>query len=271
MAAQLTPDEMQAEIDKCAPFYETVQSYFERVADMLNDESPKHVINVTNDVAVDTALELYGLRMQASRGDVQGLRPSLFDEMGAKRWDAWSQYSGLPQEQAERRFLSVAEAVLREHGYSDLTDNNDDHKEKKMTARALRCLNDLEQQGITPEIIAKNRADLERQKHQTDPPDNKHGTNEEDPNANAGSGANTSGQVALVAMSLILLVLISAVIVYLYRQRKAKIERRHSKRKLPLDDPSVEENDNDNDKEQEEASGVACLNESDDKDESLLS
>jgi diazepam-binding inhibitor (GABA receptor modulator, acyl-CoA-binding protein) len=63
----------------------------------------------------DDLLRLYGLYKQASVGDVQGARPSLFDPKGRAKFDAWSKLRGLSKERAQADYVAVVERLVAEN------------------------------------------------------------------------------------------------------------------------------------------------------------
>ena len=59
----------------------------------------------------DDMLELYGLYKQGSVGDVTGDRPGILDFVGGAKYDAWSELSGTPQNEAQLRYVAKVEAL----------------------------------------------------------------------------------------------------------------------------------------------------------------
>jgi acyl-CoA-binding protein len=60
----------------------------------------------------DTLLKLYALYKQGSQGDVQGGLPGFFDFVGTAKREAWAQLSGIPQEEAMRRYIALVRQLL---------------------------------------------------------------------------------------------------------------------------------------------------------------
>lgn len=60
----------------------------------------------------DTLLKLYALYKQGSQGDIQGSQPGFFDFVGTSKHEAWAQLSGMPQEEAMRRYVALVRQLL---------------------------------------------------------------------------------------------------------------------------------------------------------------
>jgi acyl-CoA-binding protein len=61
----------------------------------------------------DVLLELYGLYMQATAGDVSGKRPGMLDMRGRAKFDAWTERRGLSSEDARARYIGLVERLER--------------------------------------------------------------------------------------------------------------------------------------------------------------
>lgn len=55
--------------------------------------------------------QLYGLYKQATVGDCQSSRPSLFEFVARAKWDAWNALKGMPQEQAKENYVDYVERL----------------------------------------------------------------------------------------------------------------------------------------------------------------
>ncbi len=55
----------------------------------------------------ESKLELYSLYKQSTEGDVQGKRPSMFDMVGAAKFDAWEKKKGLTKEEAMQNYIDL--------------------------------------------------------------------------------------------------------------------------------------------------------------------
>lgn len=60
----------------------------------------------------DTLLRLYALYKQGSLGDIQANPPGFFDFVGTAKHEAWAQLSGMPQEEAMRRYVALVRQLL---------------------------------------------------------------------------------------------------------------------------------------------------------------
>lgn len=59
----------------------------------------------------DTMLSLYALYKQATSGDVSGKRPGFTNLVGRAKYDAWSEKSGLSQEDAKTKYVELVESL----------------------------------------------------------------------------------------------------------------------------------------------------------------
>ncbi|KAK6009138.1 acyl CoA binding protein, partial [Ostertagia ostertagi] len=57
-------------------------------------------------------LEFYSLFKQATIGDVNTERPSIFSIIERKKWDAWKAVEGTSQEEAKKRYIEVLLAMF---------------------------------------------------------------------------------------------------------------------------------------------------------------
>lgn len=64
----------------------------------------------------DELLELYSLYKQATRGDVSGSRPSMFDFKGRAKYDAWSKRRGLDKDGAMRAYVALVSRLTAKYG-----------------------------------------------------------------------------------------------------------------------------------------------------------
>jgi acyl-CoA-binding protein len=60
----------------------------------------------------DTLLKLYALYKQGSEGDMQRAQPGFFDFVGTAKHAAWAQLSGVPEEEAMRRYIALVHQLL---------------------------------------------------------------------------------------------------------------------------------------------------------------
>lgn len=61
----------------------------------------------------DTMLKLYALYKQATKGDVSGKRPGMFDMIGRAKYDAWTAIKGVPEEEAMQQYIDLVEELKR--------------------------------------------------------------------------------------------------------------------------------------------------------------
>ena len=60
----------------------------------------------------DTLLKLYALYKQGSEGDMQRAQPGFFDFVGTAKHEAWAQLSGVPEQEAMRRYIALVHQLL---------------------------------------------------------------------------------------------------------------------------------------------------------------
>lgn len=60
----------------------------------------------------DTLLKLYALFKQGSEGDIRRHPPGFFDFVGTAKHEAWAQLSGMPEEEAMRRYIALVRRLL---------------------------------------------------------------------------------------------------------------------------------------------------------------
>lgn len=61
----------------------------------------------------DTMLKLYALYKQATKGDVSGKRPGMFDMVGRAKYDAWAAMKAVSQEDAMQQYIDLVEDLKR--------------------------------------------------------------------------------------------------------------------------------------------------------------
>jgi acyl-CoA-binding protein len=60
----------------------------------------------------DTLLKLYALFKQGDQGDVSGERPGGFDFVNRAKYDAWAEFKGLGQAEAQQRYVDLVGELL---------------------------------------------------------------------------------------------------------------------------------------------------------------
>lgn len=58
--------------------------------------------------------QIYGLYKQATVGDNNTPKPTIFDLKGKYKWQAWEDLKGMSQEEAEQKYIELAEQLLAE-------------------------------------------------------------------------------------------------------------------------------------------------------------
>ncbi len=60
----------------------------------------------------DTLLKLYALYKQGEQGDVNGERPGGFDFVGRAKYEAWAEFKGISQAEAQQRYIDLVGELL---------------------------------------------------------------------------------------------------------------------------------------------------------------
>ncbi|KAK9378754.1 acyl-CoA-binding protein 2 [Kockiozyma suomiensis] len=63
----------------------------------------------------DELLSLYGLFKQATVGDNDTPKPSVFDLKGKYKWNAWDKLKGTSTEDAEKEYIELAESLIAKY------------------------------------------------------------------------------------------------------------------------------------------------------------
>ncbi|MBV8660467.1 MAG: acyl-CoA-binding protein [Burkholderiales bacterium] len=56
-------------------------------------------------------LKLYALYKQGTEGDVKGDKPSMFDFVGAAKYNAWAELAGTEGDVAKKKYIDLVEAL----------------------------------------------------------------------------------------------------------------------------------------------------------------
>jgi len=59
----------------------------------------------------DVLLDLYGLFKQATKGDVSGDKPGIFDFVGAAKYDAWERRRGMTEDEAMQAYVELVDKL----------------------------------------------------------------------------------------------------------------------------------------------------------------
>ncbi|WP_058361603.1 acyl-CoA-binding protein [Xanthomonas translucens] len=60
----------------------------------------------------DTLLRLYALYKQGAEGDVVGAKPGFFDFVGTAKYEAWAKLKGMPQAEAQKKYVDLVKKLL---------------------------------------------------------------------------------------------------------------------------------------------------------------
>ncbi|XP_063729616.1 acyl-CoA-binding protein-like [Symsagittifera roscoffensis] len=75
------------------------------------NKAAEDVKNFTSRPTDQELLDLYALFKQATVGDVNTSRPGIIDFKGKAKWDAWEKIKGMSKEDAEQKYISMAEEL----------------------------------------------------------------------------------------------------------------------------------------------------------------
>ncbi len=76
------------------------------------DQAAEDVQHLAKRPDNDTLLKLYALYKQSTEGDLTRTRPGFFDFVGTSKHEAWAQLSGVPGEEAMRRYIALVRQLL---------------------------------------------------------------------------------------------------------------------------------------------------------------
>ncbi|KAG2226641.1 hypothetical protein INT45_005127, partial [Circinella minor] len=98
-----------------------MSDHFEHASTFLNT----HNVPLSN----DQKLKVYSLFKQATVGDCNVSKPSLFEFVGRAKWDAWNELRGMSMENAKQTYVETVESFQvgwsRQEGVYELSDDDD--------------------------------------------------------------------------------------------------------------------------------------------------
>lgn len=77
------------------------------------EQAAEDVLKLTSAPDNTAKLKLYALYKQASKGDVSGSRPGIFDMVRRAKYDAWAEYSGMNTEEAMQKYIDLVEDLKK--------------------------------------------------------------------------------------------------------------------------------------------------------------
>ncbi|CAH6721114.1 acyl-CoA-binding protein [[Candida] jaroonii] len=84
------------------------------VSQLFNEKAEK-VKNLTKKPTDDELLNLYGLFKQATVGDNTTSKPGFLDLKGKYKWEAWTELKGTSQEEAEEKYITLADELIEKY------------------------------------------------------------------------------------------------------------------------------------------------------------
>ncbi|KAK6736133.1 hypothetical protein RB195_019045 [Necator americanus] len=78
----------------------------------LFEKAQKDLKTLAEEPDVDVKLEIYALFKQATVGDVQGSRPGMMDFAGRAKYDAWTKFKGISQEEAQLKYAKLVNTLV---------------------------------------------------------------------------------------------------------------------------------------------------------------
>ncbi len=76
------------------------------------EEAAERLKSLTKRPSNEELLELYGLYKQATAGDNKTSKPGMFDMKGQFKWKAWSDKSGISQEDAAEAYVALVDELI---------------------------------------------------------------------------------------------------------------------------------------------------------------
>lgn len=79
------------------------------------DQAAIDVKNLSERPDNETLLKLYALYKQGAEGDVHGDKPSMFDFVGAAKYEAWEALQGTDQEEAQQKYVDMVNRLVQDN------------------------------------------------------------------------------------------------------------------------------------------------------------
>lgn len=79
------------------------------------EKAAEDVKKMTQRPSNEEFLELYGMYKQATIGDCNTDRPGMIDMKGCAKWDKWNSSKGMSKEDAEKKYVEVATALIAKY------------------------------------------------------------------------------------------------------------------------------------------------------------
>lgn len=76
------------------------------------DQAAEDVQHLAKRPDNDTLLKLYAFYKQGTEGDLKRTQPGFFDFVGTAKHEAWAQLSGVSEEEAMRRYITLVQQLL---------------------------------------------------------------------------------------------------------------------------------------------------------------
>ena len=73
------------------------------------------VKNLTQRPSNEELLDLYALYKQATVGDCNTDRPGMLDMKGRAKWDKWNELKGMSKEDAEKKYVELANGLIAKY------------------------------------------------------------------------------------------------------------------------------------------------------------
>lgn len=84
------------------------------------DKSFESAIQIVNNLkktpSNEELLLIYALYKQGKFGDNNTTQPGFLDFKGAKKWEAWNNLKGKPQNEAKQSYVSLAMELFKKYG-----------------------------------------------------------------------------------------------------------------------------------------------------------
>jgi len=80
------------------------------------EKAKERVFNLKQKPDNDTLLKLYALYKQATEGDVQGDKPSVWAMKDYAKYEAWEKLKGMPSKKAMEEYIALVEETVKKFG-----------------------------------------------------------------------------------------------------------------------------------------------------------
>ena len=75
----------------------------------------EYIKNLSQDPSNEELLELYGLYKQATLGNNNTNKPSIFNYKGLKKWQSWTSFKDITSDMAKTKYILLVQKLVNEY------------------------------------------------------------------------------------------------------------------------------------------------------------